>query len=219
MYELILDGMYMPIAPSEIEINCGGQNSVVSMIDGNEINILKQPKLKVITFEVLLPNVKYPFAVYKDGFRNAEHYISKIRTLHSSKKPFRFIVIRNTPNGGLVNGEDIAVSLESYSIKESASNGIDVVVAITLKEYINYGSKKVEVSNGNEITVTQSRDASSSPKPSQNITHTVVSGDTLWHIAKIYYGDGSLYNKIAVANGISNPNKIGVGMVVVVPKL
>lgn len=219
MYELILDGMYVPIAPGEIEISCGGQNTVVSMVDGREINILKDRKLKTISFELLLPNVKYPFAVYVNGFRNAEYYLSKIRSLHGSKKPFRFIVIRNTASGGFIDGEDIGVSLESYTIKESATNGIDVVVSITLKEHVVYGSKKVEVGNGNEITVTGNRDTSSSPNPSQNTSYTVVKGDTLWHIAKRYYGDGSLYNKIAVANGISDPNKIGIGMVVVVPKL
>lgn len=218
MYELILDGTYMPIAPSEIEISCGGQNTVVNMVDGREINILKERKLKIITFELLLPNVKYPFAVYKDKFRKAEYYLSKIKDLHSSKKPFRFIVIRNTATGDFLDGEDIGVSLENYTIKESALNGIDVVVAITLKEYVVYGSKKVEAIKGNEISVTENRDSSSSPSPSQNISYTVVKGDTLWHIAKKYYGDGSLYNKIAVANGISDPNKIGVGMVVVVPK-
>lgn len=47
--------------------------------------------------------------------------------------------------------------------------------------------------------------------------YTVVAGDTLWKIAKIYYGDGSQYPKIAKANHIVNPDLIFVGQKILIP--
>jgi hypothetical protein len=49
--------------------------------------------------------------------------------------------------------------------------------------------------------------------------HTVKKGDTLWGIAKMYYGSGAQYTKIYEANKdkIKNPNLIYVGQVFLIP--
>jgi nucleoid-associated protein YgaU len=47
--------------------------------------------------------------------------------------------------------------------------------------------------------------------------YTVQKGDTLWAIAKKYYGDGNKYTEIAKANNISNPNVISVGQKLLIP--
>jgi len=49
--------------------------------------------------------------------------------------------------------------------------------------------------------------------------HTVVSGDTLWKIAKKYYGKGSRYPEIFEANRpmLTHPDKIYVGQVLRIP--
>lgn len=48
-------------------------------------------------------------------------------------------------------------------------------------------------------------------------THTVASGDTLWAIAERFYGDGSQYQRIADASGVSNPDLIQPGQVLTIP--
>lgn len=47
--------------------------------------------------------------------------------------------------------------------------------------------------------------------------YTVQKGDTLWAIAKRYYGDGNKYPQIARANNIANPNIIHVGQKLLIP--
>ena len=47
--------------------------------------------------------------------------------------------------------------------------------------------------------------------------YTVVKGDTLWAIAKRYYGDGNRYPEIARANNIANPNIIHIGQKLLIP--
>lgn len=53
----------------------------------------------------------------------------------------------------------------------------------------------------------------------QTRTYTIKKGDTLWAIAKKYYGKGSEYPKIFNANKdiIKDPNKIYPGQVIKIP--
>jgi nucleoid-associated protein YgaU len=55
------------------------------------------------------------------------------------------------------------------------------------------------------------------PPPPVARTYTVVSGDTLWAIAERFYGDGSKYQVIADASGISNPDLIHPGDELTIP--
>jgi hypothetical protein len=54
------------------------------------------------------------------------------------------------------------------------------------------------------------------PEPAGR-SYTVESGDTLWAIAERFYGDGSKYQVIADASGISNPDLIHPGEVLTIP--
>lgn len=51
----------------------------------------------------------------------------------------------------------------------------------------------------------------------QTVYHIVVRGDTLWGIAKRYYGNGNRYPEIAKANNIANPDIIHVGQKLLIP--
>jgi nucleoid-associated protein YgaU len=60
--------------------------------------------------------------------------------------------------------------------------------------------------------------AASAPEPEPAArTYTVESGDTLWAISERFYGDGSKYQIIADASGISNPDLIQPGQVLTIP--
>ena len=48
-------------------------------------------------------------------------------------------------------------------------------------------------------------------------THTVVRGDTLWAICRQYYGEPTLYAKLASYNGVKNANLIYPGQVLNIP--
>jgi LysM domain len=55
------------------------------------------------------------------------------------------------------------------------------------------------------------------PPPPVVRTYTVESGDTLWAISERFYGDGSRYQQIADASGVSNPDLIYPGQVLTIP--
>jgi LysM repeat protein len=222
-YDFYLDAMLLPVTPSKLTISIDNKNKTMVLINDGEINILKKPGLTDISFTALLPQTKYPFAVYKNGFQKADVFLDKLEQLKASQKPFQFIVSRTFPNGKLLFDTNIKVSLEDYKIIEDSKNGFDVNVEIKLKQYRDYGTKTVNVTIKQSkpvATVQNTRPAESSPAPKVTAkSYTVAKGDTLWAIAKKYYGDGSKYTKIFEANKgvLKNPNVIYPGQVLALP--
>lgn len=78
---------------------------------------------------------------------------------------------------------------------------------------INYTLTLVEYRRGMAAEPRPQEDTPYTPE-----TYTVVYGDTLWSIARRFYGDGKFYKKIAAANGIQDPNVLAVGQVLRLPK-
>lgn len=220
-YQVYLNKLLLPIAPSKIDTKIKNQNKTITLINEGEVNLLKTAGLTDISFDCLLPNHKYPFAVYNGGFEPAEAYLEELERLKTSKEPFQFIVIRELPNGSPLFETNIKVSLEDYKIKEDAKEGFDIVVSISLKQFRDYGTKKLEIKQGSvgkpKATVTVGRPATKPTSTPQ--TYTVQSGDNLWNIAKRLYGDGSKYTLIYNANKdkISNPNLIQANQVLTIP--
>ena len=227
MYNLFTDGVQFPVAPAELRTKINGRNETIVLMNDGEVNVIKKPGLTDIEFEVLLPNVKYPFAVYSDGFQPASHYLDKLEKLKTSDEPFQFILNRMMPNGNLLFDTNMTVTIEDYEINEAAENGFDVMVNIQLKQYKAYGNKKLVIKPATASGNTSS--ASSNAPPAQKAvveqkrpttgketpkTHTVVAGDTLWAICKKYLGDGSKYPEIAKLNNIDNPSIIKAGQVI-----
>lgn len=219
MYSMFLDGVQMPVTPSKIETKINNKNETVTLIDEGEINLLKRAGLTEITFQVLLPNVEYPFANYPNGFQPAALYLDAFEKMKIGQKPFRFIVNRTKPNGGLLFDTNMLVSLEDYRIIEDAEEGFDVLVEVNLKQYRTWGTKRIVQA---APTATNAQNAAvkvETPRPSNNArpeSHTVVKNDTLWAICKKYYGKATLAmtNKLATANNIKNPNLIYPGQVI-----
>lgn len=224
-YYFYLDRVLLPIAPGQLTLSINNQNKTMNMINEGQINLLKDAGLTDVEFEVSIPQQKYPFAYYKSGFKRASYFLDKFESLKNSKAPFQFIVTRSMPNGKLLFDTNLKVSMESHEIKEDESEGTDLLVSITLKQYKEFGTKRANIKFAQgkpKVTVGRNRSTESSPKPKKKAkTHKVVRGDTLWAISKRYYGAGNWtnVNKIVNANKgkIKNANLIYPGQVFTIP--
>ena len=204
---MYLAGALMPITPSKVTVKINNQNKTMTLINGEEINILKAAALSDVSFELLLPQVSYPFT--NGGAQSASYYISLFERLKNSKEPFQWILNRQRPAGGMFFYTNLTVGMENYELVDDAGAGFDVKVKVSLKQYRAYGTKTVKLKPA-------PRPAPSAPKKS---TYTVKSGDCLWNIAKKYLGDGSRYNEIYNLNKdkIKNPNLIYPNQVLTLP--
>ncbi|MFJ7971326.1 LysM peptidoglycan-binding domain-containing protein [Psychrobacillus sp. NPDC096389] len=220
-YSFFLDGVQLPVAPSDMETKINNQNTTITLINEGEVNLLKKAGLTDITFDLMLPNSKYPFGVYPDGFQPASYFLDKLEKLKVDKKIFQFIVSRLKPSGDLLFDTNLTVSLEDYIIMESAEEGFDIIVPVSLKQFRPYGTKVIEIKKNTTATSSAAKPVATvkNARPSNKEipkSHKVVKGDTLWAICKKYYGKvtKAMTDELAAKNGIKNPNLIYPGEVI-----
>ena len=219
-YIFYLDGILVPITPASITTKINNKNKVITLINDGDFNILKEEGLKEFSFEMCLPAYKYPFS--RGPLLPIIYYLTVLDFLKNSKKPFRFIVIREGAIGSSGYNTTMLVSLENYEIKEEAGNGRDVVVSVTLKEYKNVKStlfKYIDIGAqaiGTALSIatfisTKTRDSSS--KKTQR-TYKIKEGDTLYIIAKKELGDANKCNFLKELNKLNSIHDIKVGQVI-----
>lgn len=177
------------------------KNKTVDLINTGEVNILKKEGLSEISFEAEFTHNKLPFC--RGQFRDVQFFLSKLELLKTDCKPFQFIVSRELGNKVLFN-TNIKVSLEEYAISEDADNGSDTKVAIKLKQYRDYSTKKLVLAPPKNETgrpnVKIEPKRVDSVNATNTKTYTVKAGDSLWSICQKQLGNGSLYKKVYELN-------------------
>ncbi|MBQ6713308.1 MAG: hypothetical protein IJN28_05945 [Selenomonadales bacterium] len=157
MHYVFLDKLPLPIAPGAISFNYGGKNKTVELISGEDITIIKKQGLTEVSFSFLIPHMKYPFASYDTlGFVGVNAILSYLAELKKAEKPFQFIVSR-MKGGRLLQATNLKVTLEEYSIEESADNGLDQMCSVTLRQYVPYSTKVLTVDENGNTAVTKTR--------------------------------------------------------------
>lgn len=202
-YDFYLDGVQLPITPGKLEVKITNKNKTVDLINDGEVNILKTPGLSEFSFEAEFTHNKLPF--YRGQFKDVQFFLSKLELLKTDCKPFQFIVSRELGNKVLFN-TNRKVSLEEYNIVEDADNGSDFKIAIKLKQYRDYSTKKLVPAPPKKTNETGRPSVKIEPKRVDSVnapnskTYTVKSGDSLWSICQKQLGNGSLYKKVYELN-------------------
>lgn len=216
MYLCYMNGILMPVAPSKINTKIKNKNRIITLINEGEANILKSAGLQEISFNMMIPAYKYPFALYLGGiFLPISYYLEILEKLKNDRKSFQFIIIREGILGSLGFDTNLKVSLEDYQILEDAGNGRDITVSVKLKQYqekVNTAVRVVATAlGGTKYILEKVRDTSS--KVAEK-TYKVKEGDTLYTIAKKELGNGEKYRELVTLNKLGNPREIEVGQVI-----
>lgn len=153
-YEVYFGSTLLPIPPSKIETKINSKNTTMTLINDGEVSLLKKAGLTTMKFDLLLPNVSYPFAVYKNGFVRAQTFLDVLEELKGEGVTFYFKVCRALPDGTPLHYTELEVSLEDYTIKDDASQGFDIVVSVELKQYKAVITKTISLDTADDGTTT-----------------------------------------------------------------
>lgn len=222
-YSVVIDDLTMPITPEGIKTTVRNQNKTINLIDSKEYNMLKHPGLTEVELSLILPAQD---AHYVRGFQPQQVYLDKFEALKTDKekKIFPFMIIRSDTNQDLSDTYFPMATLEDYEIEENRDYGIgDLVVSLIIKQFEDIAEKEITVEETTKVDENgkaepalkvEEKPAKEKPKGVPE-GHTVVKGDTLWHIAEKYLGDGARYPELAKINPqVQNPNLIYPGQVI-----
>lgn len=227
-YYFFMGTLQLPVPPAKMSVQIHGKNKIVNLINEGEVNLLKTPGLTTVSFDVRLPNTRYPWANYDDslenmagnaavgkalgssnifGFNKASHYLQQFERFEKEKTPFRFIVTRIGQSMNLLFSTNLLVTLEDYNIVEDkARDGFDVTVPVKLREYRPFGTKKATMTtdaNGNQtLSVENTRDTTDKAIPNAVKVTTAAS---VFEAVKSAAGGTLDWRTVALNNAVENP--------------
>lgn len=189
-YGFYFDGNEIPITPGSVKFSLQGNNKEYTLIDQGPILVAKLPKLQEITLDILLPTREYPFANNSDT--SPSSWIETLRGYMENKQPFQFVITRTTDWGESFHGDSIRCVVDSMGTEEDHDDyGTDVNVPVTLKQYVEYGTKTV--------TLAKARETDNAPITPAEID--AGKADNPVAIAKVATNSGSNASTVAKANG------------------
>ena len=194
------DKIRFPVVPPSIGVNRSNNIDAESVIKLGEVPIFNGTSLKTIEFTSFFPNQEYSFCDYT-GFMKPYEFSEKIQKWMYEGKPLRIIVTDSPTN--------MQCLIQQFDTVEQDGTR-DLYFTLNLLEYrpieVPSLSSSNTSSNSNNTQNTSRPNEVSTNSNNQQKTHKVVKGDTLYDIAKKYYGNGNLYTKIKEANKSKYPS-------------
>lgn len=204
------DCFLFPVLPKKISMSDSIKNTSVTISNFGETTIIENPGADTISFSSFFPVVKDQCVVV-DTLYEPIWYLNKIEKWRTLKKPVHFILASASDIDNYYTIEDFTYSEEGGAVGE-------ISFSIKLKLYREPVVRKIDLSENGQATVTT--ETKRVDNTAQSTTYTVVSGDSLYKIAKAKLSDGSKWQEIYNLNKdiIKNPNLIYPGQVLKLPK-
>lgn len=213
---LIVDNkeIEIPVLPEKLTVTSNGKNETTTVLELGEVLILQKKALRQLAWESFFPANDAPYVT--GTITDPIDIVKAIQDARDAKKPIRF----------LITGTDLDINekmgVDSFQYEERAGELGDIYYSIKLTEWKDYSPLRITIPTTTTTTAAKISEPtrSGSPDIASKNTYTVQSGDTLWAIAKRFYGNGSKYTTIYNANKDvigSNPNLIYPGQVLTIP--
>ncbi|MCQ5384266.1 LysM peptidoglycan-binding domain-containing protein [Hungatella hathewayi] len=202
----------LPVNPEEIKRSRELNIETYQVLEEGQVSIPSYCALEEYSFEAEFPSQDVNY-MESGTEAEADYYEKMFRKAQKNKKPVRFIA-----SNDISDDISVKVLVKSVEAVEKAGEEGDKYISLTLMEYKGSGKRYVAIQTPDATVKQEETPLAENPAVTANKTHTVQSGDTLWGIAKKYYGNGSQYQKIVSANpSIKNPNLIYPGQVFTIP--
>lgn len=196
--------MILPVTPSSYSWQHDAVIEAVTVDQLGDLNFWGGKRMGRTTLnDCLFPANAYPFLSPGAG-TNPWVYLEQLERWCDTGTVVRFLV-----SGTPVNA---AVLVEGISYREQDGTN-DLYADITLRQYRQPDTPVIPAAQTGSTATT--RPAATGATATRS--YTVVKGDTMWGIARKFYGDGSLCWRLAACNGVANANLIYPGQVFTIP--
>lgn len=205
----------LPVNPEQIERTSVQAISKYEILKLGQIAMPTHMELTEYTFECEFPHDQQNYVETSGDFKDADYYLSRFRAWRTKLVPIRFIA-----SNGIGDDINSLVLIEEMPEVEKAGEVGDKYVSFKLLEYRDFSKKPATIVEITSLKAKKKKATTTkSVNPKSTGYHVVRSGDSLWSIAKKYYGDGAKYTKIYDANKdkIKNPAVIKPGQKLVIP--
>lgn len=191
------DVLELPVNPQTVSVSRGVKVNTVNIIGLGDVFLPGDEEAITLSFSTFIPDTGSRFFQFGSRLKNQNAVIALLEKWITGKKVVQCCI------GSYLNKQFYVTKLEKQ-IREGTK---DVNVTITLSEYRQLVVKKPQ-SSGNKKGDDDGK-----------ITYYVVKkGDTLWELAKKYYGSGTKWKVIADKNGVKNPRNLQIGTKLIIPK-
>ena len=189
----------LPITPESYEISAENKNNTVVLADFGEINVLRRPGLRTISFDVFFPFLPMPSANYPKGFQKPEYYTDLLSGWRENRKPVEFMIMRNAPDlSEIWKTTALKVAVEEMDYSENwRMNGIGIQVRLVLKAWQEYSVKLYEKATDGTF---REKQAENEPLPVIGRVETAKDNTTFFNESMRLYDDGGFAGLIEQAN-------------------
>lgn len=206
------DKLRLPVNPESLSYTSPFGYTETEVEGLGEITVFGRRAQRDFTISTFWPAKYNPVYCSYSGFISPASFIKKIESWRNKREPIRLVV-----TGKL--GVNVAVTIRDFEIEaEKSGSPGDIYFTLSLKEYREPKIDKVDTSKKKKSPKSKKRPSASKKTPPK--TYIVKKGDSLWAISKRVYGYGNKWRTIYNANKKtigSNPNKLSVGMKLVIP--
>lgn len=206
--------MLLPVTPETYEVTTEEQIETVKLESIGDINIPTYTNPQAI-------NITGIFSTDENRYLNKNlvpelirKTIDYVNVINSWKKSHDIIRVLIVPRGTTESRLDAKFYIRVLNIDGEYESTGDISYTIEFIEYREVQVKSVKTTNTRPAPVTKQE-----PNEAKQRTYTVKKGDSLWNIARKYYGNGNQYTKILNANKdkIKNKNLIYPNQVFIIP--
>ena len=200
---IITDGSQYELAvnPREISVVQDSRDKTIDLLNVGEVNVPGNRGLVKVALATFLPDQNSPFY---SGCA-PETIIQAVKKAKNGKKTIRIII----------SGTDVNALFTVSSMNEIYKEGqSDIYISWSFVEAreLNTGQVASWVRRYTDTGLCSRNAGKAVPK-----TVTVQRDDTLWGLARRYYDDGSRWQDIASANGLTE-DRVSAGMRLVMPE-
>lgn len=181
--------LQLPVNPESVRYESPFGINTVNIASLGEVSVPGERGLKSVSFSSFFPRDYNSTYCEYEGFLTPWEWVDQIEVWRDTRKNIR-LIIAGTPIS-------IPCYVSEFTLEpEKAGEPGDVYYSLTLVEFRPIKAKQV-VAKNTSIKIASERPIAADTKPN---SHKVEYYDTLWSLAKRYYGDGTKENVIYDAN-------------------